>query len=82
MSEGRSGRGPAERTLSIDMTRCQGRGVCIELLAGRLGRDQWGYPWGVDAQGRGSTEVPLAPEDLQEARSAVKLCPVSALRLR
>ena len=38
---------PPQRTpsrLHIDWTRCDGRGLCTELLPGVLGRDDWGYP--------------------------------------
>ncbi len=30
--------------LHIDWTRCDGRGLCTELLPGVLSRDDWGYP--------------------------------------
>lgn len=30
--------------LHIDWTKCDGRGLCTELLPTVLGRDDWGYP--------------------------------------
>ena len=30
--------------LHIDWTRCDGRGLCTELLPTALDRDDWGYP--------------------------------------
>lgn len=72
-----------EGTLSVDMTACKGRGLCVELLAGRLGRDEWGYPWAVDEAGRSSTRLTLrGGEELGAAREAVALCPMRALHLR
>ncbi|WP_182066705.1 ferredoxin [Curtobacterium sp. ME12] len=31
-------------SLHVDWTRCRGRGLCTELFAERLERDEWGYP--------------------------------------
>nr|BFF16389.1 hypothetical protein GCM10025699_76920 [Microbacterium flavescens] len=46
----------ASRTLHIDWTRCDGRGLCTELLAEVLVRDEWGYPWRRDRRpGRART---------------------------
>jgi ferredoxin len=61
-------------TLHIDWTRCRGRGGCVELLAGLIGRDEFGYP--VTAT---NTAVPRALE--RHARQAVRDCPRLALRL-
>lgn len=63
--------------LHIDWTRCDGRGLCSELLPGLLARDDWGYPLTRDHRD------PLPhPDDLPAAREAVALCPRSALTLR
>ncbi|WP_125613592.1 ferredoxin [Specibacter cremeus] len=66
--------------LHIDWTRCDGRGLCTELLPHRLGRDPWGYPLALDADSD-PTNVPLAAADLDAARDAIRLCPMLALRL-
>ncbi|CAN5743784.1 hypothetical protein BH09ACT7_BH09ACT7_56250 [soil metagenome] len=63
--------------LHIDWTRCDGRGLCTELLPRLLTRDEWGYPLARD----GSRE-PLVPEQtLTDARRAVSRCPRLALSL-
>jgi ferredoxin len=65
-------------TLHIDWTRCDGRGLCTELLAGILDRDEWGYPL---SPGHGS-DVPIPPDDRAAARESVALCPRQALGIR
>ncbi|WP_320537900.1 ferredoxin [Pseudarthrobacter sp. IC2-21] len=69
-------------SLHIDWTRCDGRGLCTELLAGVLDRDDWGYPVARGRVGPDRTDVPLADADLEAARDAVALCPVLALTLQ
>jgi ferredoxin len=65
--------------LHIDWTRCDGRGLCTELLDGILRRDPWGYPL---AKNPGDpSNVPILDEDEDAALDAVRLCPVQALRL-
>ncbi len=64
------------RLLHIDWTRCDGRGLCTELL-NSLERDQWGYP---RALGYGST-VPIADDELDAAAESVALCPRLALSI-
>ena len=59
--------------LLIDWTRCDGHGLCAELLPNRVRRDEWGFPI---VAGRG-----IAPAELRSARRAVALCPALALRL-
>jgi ferredoxin len=68
----------SEQVLHIDWTRCDGRGLCTELLAGLLDRDEWGYP---RALGYGSN-VPVRPRLTDAARESVALCPRQALSLR
>jgi ferredoxin len=63
--------------LHIDWTRCDGRGLCTELLPRVLTRDDWGYPLAQD----GSREPVIPLGALPEARSAVDLCPRLALAL-
>jgi ferredoxin len=70
--------GSATATLHIDWTRCDGRGLCAELLPELLDRDDWGYPRPRD--GSGDIAVPRALH--RHADDAVSACPVLALRLR
>ncbi|MGF6882712.1 ferredoxin [Nocardia sp. GAS34] len=62
--------------LHIDWTRCDGRGLCTELLPELLTRDDWGYP------------LTMRPGDpiidnhlIGPATDAVALCPRLALSL-
>ena len=64
--------------LHIDWTRCDARGVCLELLPELLGVDPWGYP--VPGAGGSDPAVPPALEAL--ARRAVRDCPRLALSLQ
>jgi Ferredoxin len=66
-------------SLHIDWTRCDGRGLCTELLPELLNRDKWGYPLALHSRSRSNVPVPFELE--QAARDAVKLCPVLALTL-
>jgi ferredoxin len=61
-------------SIKVDRIRCDGYGMCAELLPEMIELDDWGYPI-VSAGG--------VPEDLLEhARRAVEVCPVLALRLQ
>ncbi|MBX7431391.1 ferredoxin [Mycobacterium sp. Y57] len=63
--------------LHIDWTRCDGRGLCAELLPKLLGRDDWGYP-----VVRDGAREPLIPREARTyARAAVNRCPRQALSL-
>jgi ferredoxin len=67
----------ATQRLHIDWTRCDGRGLCAELLPELLTRDEWGYPAARD----GSRE-PAVPQSLADhARRAETDCPLLALKL-
>ena len=59
--------------LVVDRIRCDGFGMCAELLPELVELDDWGYP----------IVVPGAVPDelLDHARRAVAVCPVLALRL-
>jgi ferredoxin len=59
--------------LQIDRIRCDGHGLCAELLPELISLDDWGYPI-VNA-----ASVP--PSLAEHARRAVYACPVLALRL-
>ena len=67
--------------LHIDWTRCDGRGLCAELLPTVLGRDDWGYPLAQQADDGDPTNVPISAGDVEAARDAVYLCPKLALSL-
>lgn len=59
--------------LAVDRIRCDGRGVCADLLPELIQLDDWGYPMvAPDA---------VAGHLLPLARLAVSSCPVMALRL-
>jgi ferredoxin len=59
--------------LNIDRIRCDGHGICAELLPELISFDDWGYPI-IEA---GAIPARL----LDHARRAVAACPVLALRL-
>jgi ferredoxin len=60
-------------TLRVDMTACEGRGLCAELLPEVIVLDDWGFP----------IIVSPVPERLaDEAAEAVMLCPRLALTLQ
>lgn len=59
--------------LDIDRIRCDGRGMCAELLPEMIELDDWGYP----IIGAGEVPDPM----LSLARAAVASCPVMALSL-
>ncbi|MHB1535436.1 MAG: ferredoxin [Acidimicrobiales bacterium] len=65
-------RGPEYR-LVLDPIRCDGRGLCAELLPEGIRLDDWGYPI---LDGR-----PIPPALLEMARRAVKACPTLALKI-
>jgi ferredoxin len=60
-------------TLRVDRIRCDGHGLCAELLPERLELDDWGYPT--------VRPGPVPDRLLPLARRAVAACPVQALRL-
>ncbi len=60
-------------SLQIDRIRCDGHGLCAELLPELISLDDWGYP---------ILKAAAMPAHLREhARRAVDACPVLALRL-
>lgn len=68
--------------LHIDWTRCDARGSCIELLAGRLQADDWGYPIARGVPAADRSDVPLRDTEVDAGRDAVELCPRLALSIR
>lgn len=70
--------------LHIDWTKCDGRGLCVELLPEALERDDWGYPSAVRDRVRSvgdATNVPLTGAEMAAAADAVEFCPLLALRI-
>ncbi len=59
--------------LKVDRIRCDGAGLCAELLPEIVTLDDWGYP--IVRPG------PVPERLLDHARRAVDVCPVLALRL-
>ncbi len=59
--------------LRVDRIRCDGAGLCAELLPEAIVLDDWGYPI--------VSSAPVPPGLLDHARRAVEACPVLALRL-
>ncbi|MCI0155632.1 ferredoxin [Leifsonia shinshuensis] len=72
----------AHHSLHVDWTRCDGRGLCAELLDGTITRDEWGYPFAVGVPASSRSDIPVRDDQLEAAEDAVALCPVLALRLR
>jgi ferredoxin len=64
---------PTPQRLQVDWPRCRARGLCHELLPEVIELDPWGYP---------VVEKELPAELVRAAREAVRVCPLSALRLR
>ena len=59
--------------LEVDRIRCDGYGMCAELLPELIELDDWGYP---------IVRSAFVPADLEAlARRAVAVCPVLALKL-
>ena len=59
--------------VQIDRIRCDGHGLCAELLPELISLDEWGYP--ILKPGT------VPPSLVEHARRAVDACPVLALRL-
>lgn len=60
--------------IAIDRIRCDGRGLCAELVPELIRLDDWGYP--IIAPG------PVPEPLMSHAQKAVASCPVLALALR
>jgi ferredoxin len=61
-------------TIAVDRIKCDGHGVCADLLPEMIELDDWGYPM------VRSGAIPAAA--LPHARRAVSDCPTLALRLQ
>lgn len=73
-ADDQAGGGTVKRTadLRVDWPRCEGRGLCHELLPEVVDLDPWGYPIVREA---------VTPELRSAAKEAVRECPKLALRL-
>ena len=60
--------------IAVDRIRCDGRGLCAELVPELIRLDDWGYP--IVAPG------PVPEHLMAHAQKAVASCPVLALALR
>ncbi len=63
----------ATKAIQIDWTRCDGHGLCAQLLPARIVMDEWGFPI------VGDTDVRRGDE--KQVRRAIAACPALALRL-
>jgi ferredoxin len=63
-----------ELTLHVDRIKCDGRGLCAELLPELVRLDDWGYPILVPG--------PIPGRLLPHAERAVESCPVLAIAMR
>jgi ferredoxin len=59
--------------LQVDWIRCDGYGLCGDLVPDLIGLDDWRYPI-LDPK-------PVERQRLQDAQRAVDCCPMQALRL-
>jgi ferredoxin len=64
----------SEQTLEIDWTRCDGHGLCSELVPERIDLDDWGFPI--------VRRKAVGPDEVEGVRRAVAVCPALALRLQ
>jgi ferredoxin len=63
----------AQLRLIVDPIKCDGRGLCAELLPEWIALDDWGFPIVSDHPDGAITE--------EVARRAIAACPTLALRL-
>jgi ferredoxin len=63
--------------LHVDWTRCDGHGLCADLLPEVLTRDEWGYP--VSRRPDGALDIDRSLRG--HAERAVDMCPLLALTL-
>ena len=59
--------------LRLNVIRCEGRGMCAQLLPELIALDDWGYPI-ISAD-------PVPGHLLADTRETVRACPLLALRL-
>lgn len=59
--------------LEVDWTRCDGHGMCAQLLPNRIALDEWGFPV--------IASSPIRATEQTNVRRAIGVCPALALRL-
>ena len=59
--------------LRVDWAACDGHGLCAQWAPEVVSLDEWGFPIVADG--------PVPPAAVEHARSAVRSCPVLALKL-
>ncbi len=59
--------------IAVDRIRCDGHGLCADLIPEMIRLDDWGYPI--------IESAPVSAAVRQHANRAVDSCPVLALRL-
>lgn len=64
---------PGSVTLRVDPIRCDGVGICAHLAPDLITIDRWGFPI--------FPRRALTPEETEQARRAVRGCPMQALIL-
>ena len=57
--------------LEVDWTRCDGHGLCSQLLPDRIGLDEWGFPL--------ISTAPIRSGEQTRIRRAIGVCPALAL---
>lgn len=60
--------------LRVDPIACDGRRICAEILPELVTLDDWGFPI--------VSDVDVPADLLDEAREAIRICPMLALRLQ
>lgn len=65
------------RTLVLNPTLCDGRGMCHDAAPDLIGIDEWGYPLLPGAQLRASIDK----RDIRAAEAATHACPLLALHI-
>jgi ferredoxin len=63
-----------DQRITVDRIKCDGRGLCAELLPELIRLDDWGYP--IIADG------PIPEHLMRHAERAVEDCPTLALAIR
>ena len=66
-----------DRTLVLNPTLCDGRGLCHDAAPTLIEMDEWGYP----VLPGGVLRAVIGPEDRKAAEDATHACPVLALHI-
>jgi ferredoxin len=65
------------RTLVLDPTKCDGRGLCHDFAPELIQLDEWGYP----VLPGGGLKAQVCGAGLDAARAATAACPALALHI-